>query len=72
LVEVVLDVLASIGEPPDRYPLAGADVIIRRALLHRFPCAVWFGRERHDVAVVYAISQAKRRPGYWRVRARQA
>jgi hypothetical protein len=71
LVEEVLGVLGSIGEHPDQFPLVGDDLIIRRALLRRFPYAVWFGRESHDLVVVYAISHTKRRPGYWRVRARQ-
>lgn len=70
LVEEVLSVLGSIGEHPDHYPLVGDDILIRRALVRRFPYAIWFGRERDDLVVVYAISHTKRRPGYWRAKTR--
>ena len=56
-----------IGALPDQFPEVGKDV--RRALLHRFPYAVYFVR-RKDVAVVIAVLHQHQRPGGWKPRAK--
>jgi plasmid stabilization system protein ParE len=43
---------------------------VRRALLHRFPYAVYFVL-REDEAIVLAVLHQRRRPGEWQRRARR-
>lgn len=56
----------AIGTDPLAWPayLAGT----RRYLLRRFPFSVVF-RVREDGLQVVAVAHARRRPGYWRIRA---
>ncbi len=60
-------VLPLIGSSPTSFPrLLGlpVDLVIRRALLPRFPYAVVFMDLDTEVRVL-AVAHAKRRPGYW-------
>jgi hypothetical protein len=56
-----------IGALPDQFPEIGKGV--RRALLQRFPYAVYFVRREH-VAIVVAVLHQHRQPGIWRSRAK--
>jgi toxin ParE1/3/4 len=56
-----------IGALPDQFPDIGNGV--RRALLHRFPYAVYFIR-REDGATVIAVLHQHQRPGGWKPRAK--
>ena len=60
-------VLPLIGSSPDAFPRLldlPADLVIRRALLPRFPYALIFMDLGEHVRVL-AVAHAKRRPGYW-------
>ena len=60
-------VLPLIGNSPASFPRlldVPKDLVIRRALLPRFPYAVIFMDLGEHVRVL-AIAHAKRRPGYW-------
>lgn len=57
--------LATVAREPDRYPRARADV--RRALLRRFPYAVYFLTEPEAV-VVLACVHVRRDPQVWQSR----
>lgn len=60
-------VLPLIGSSPASFPRLldlPQDLVIRRALLPRFPYAVIFIDLGEDVRVL-AVAHAKRRPGYW-------
>ena len=60
-------VLPLIEDSPASFPRlldVPDDLVIRRALLPRFPYAVIF-MELEDHVRVLAVAHAKRRPGYW-------
>ena len=60
-------VLPVIGNSPAAFPRlldVPEDLVIRRALLPRFPYAVIFMDLGEHVRVL-AVAHAKRRPGYW-------
>lgn len=60
-------ILAMIGESPASFPRLldlPVDLVIRRALLPRFPYAVICMDLQTEVRVL-AVAHAKRRPGYW-------
>ena len=60
-------VLPLIGTSPGSFPRVldlPKDLVIRRALLPRFPYAVVFIDLGTEVRVL-AVAHAKRRPGYW-------
>lgn len=60
-------VLPLIGNSPASFPRlldVPEDLVIRRALLPRFPYAVIFMDLRAEIRVL-AVAHAKRRPGYW-------
>jgi len=60
-------VLPLIGNAPASFPrLLGVpqDLVIRRALLPRFPYALVFMDLGEDLRIL-AVAHAKRRPGYW-------
>jgi toxin ParE1/3/4 len=70
LVEVER-ILPMIGDSPASFPRLldlPVDLVIRRALLPRFPYAVIFMDLQTEIRVL-AIAHAKRRPGYWLDRA---
>jgi plasmid stabilization system protein ParE len=54
--------LSHIAENPLRFPSIGQDV--RRALLNRFPYALYFVAKSEMVIVIAVLSQ-HRRPGSW-------
>jgi toxin ParE1/3/4 len=59
--------LPMIGDSPAAFPRLldlPVDLVIRRALLPRFPYAVIFMDLQTEVRVL-AVAHAKRRPGYW-------
>ena len=59
--------LPLIGGSPEAFPRfldLPADLVIRRALLPRFPYALIFMDLGEHVRVL-AVAHAKRRPGYW-------
>ncbi len=56
-----------IAERPASYPrldLPVSDLVVRRALLTRFPFALVFLDRENEVRVL-AVAHTKRRPGYW-------
>lgn len=56
-----------IVERPAAYPrldLPSSDLVVRRALLSRFPFALVF-LDREDEIRILAVAHTKRRPGYW-------
>ena len=60
-------VLPLIGSSPASFPRLldmPEDLVIRRALLPRFPYAVIFMALGTEIRVL-AVAHAKRRPGYW-------
>ena len=60
-------VLPLIGTSPASFPRLldlPADLVVRRALLPRFPYAVIFMDLGTEIRVL-AVAHAKRRPGYW-------
>jgi toxin ParE1/3/4 len=60
-------ILPMIGDCPAAFPRLldlPVDLVIRRALLPRFPYAVIFMDLQTEVRVL-AVAHAKRRPGYW-------
>lgn len=57
--------LATVAREPERYPRARAEV--RRALLRRFPYAVYFVVEP-EVVVVLACVHVRRDPQVWQSR----
>ncbi|MGH7332674.1 MAG: type II toxin-antitoxin system RelE/ParE family toxin [Candidatus Rokuibacteriota bacterium] len=64
-------ILPLIGTSPASFPRLldlPADLVVRRALLPRFPYAIVFMDLRTEIRVL-AVAHAKRRPGYWLNRA---
>jgi plasmid stabilization system protein ParE len=55
----------TVAEHPLRYPIIRRDT--RRALLHRFPYAIYF-HVSEDVIVVIACMHGRRSPRRWRTR----
>ena len=71
-IEEVEQVLPTIGARPRSFARlldTAADLIVRRALLPRFPFALVFTELDAEVRIL-AIAHAKRRPGYWLYRVR--
>src|SRR2546428_740909 len=71
-IEEVEQVLPTIGARPRSFARlldTAADLIVRRALLPRFPFALVFTELDAEVRIL-AIVHAKRRPGYWLYRVR--
>jgi plasmid stabilization system protein ParE len=62
------DRIESVRTDPERYRLIYRTA--RRALLSRFPYALYFGIEDSDVVVV-ACCHTRRRPRYWQSRVRK-
>ena len=61
----LLATLSHIADNPLRFPSIGQDV--RRALLHRFPYALYF-MVKSNVVIIVAVLSQHRRPGSWRDR----
>jgi plasmid stabilization system protein ParE len=60
-------ILPLIGNSPTSFPRLldlPAELVIRRALLPRFPYAVIFMNLETEVRIL-AVAHVKRRPGYW-------
>lgn len=72
-LDAVGESIGHVREAPQRFPivLRDADLIIRRALVDRFPFGVFFiwGEETGDTSVI-ACMHARRDPRSWRRRAR--
>ncbi len=57
----------AVVERPASFPrldLPASDLVIRRALLSRFPFALVF-LDREEEVRILAVAHTKRRPGYW-------
>ncbi|MEK6772270.1 MAG: type II toxin-antitoxin system RelE/ParE family toxin [Pseudomonadota bacterium] len=65
-LDEVLEMLSSIAESPLMYPTVHRDT--RRALIRRFPFAVYF-RVEIGVVVVVAVMHGSRHPHRWKHRA---
>lgn len=59
---LVLDVIA---EHPDRFPVVHRET--RRALLHRFPYALFY-RITGEGIIIVACMHGKRNPDHWQIR----
>ena len=64
---VVHGVLGRVGSTPEQFPVWLSNRRFRRALVARFPYALFF-HIVGDEAVVVAVAHTSRRPGYWLVR----
>jgi len=64
-LDELLTTLDAIEMNPARYPRVHPDV--RRALMHRFPYAVFFVEERERIAVI-AVMHGRRNPRDWKAR----
>ncbi|MHB8859321.1 MAG: type II toxin-antitoxin system RelE/ParE family toxin [Thermoleophilia bacterium] len=58
-------VLSAINENPIRFPVLHRDT--RRALLHRFPYALFY-RVLHEKIIIVACMHGKRNPSHWQIR----
>ena len=58
-------VLCAIAEHPFRFPVLHRDT--RRALLHRFPYALFY-RVLDERIIIVACMHGKRNPAHWRIR----
>ena len=58
--------VARIARAPTRWPVAF--VRFRRVRLRRFPYLLYYHVMDDSLALVLAVSHARRRPGYWRRR----
>jgi plasmid stabilization system protein ParE len=58
----------AVAEAPNRWPRYGART--RRYIFPRFPFSLIYRLRGNDVEVL-AVAHGKRRPGYWRSRARR-
>jgi toxin ParE1/3/4 len=56
-----------IGEKPNRFPFWKSGHPYRKALINRFPYAVFFVEEDERIRVL-AAAHLKRKPGYWLAR----
>ena len=65
-VEAYVDRVAS-GQLPGSAFSTGARANIRRLPLRRFPYVLYF-EIKPDLVIVWAVSHARREPGYWRRR----
>lgn len=65
-VAEVQEVLNSIADHPERYPMALGDV--REALVSRFPYCAYY-RAKTDRVVVLAVFHTSRDPSVWQKRA---
>ncbi len=61
--------LEQCAELPESCPLWRPDRPYRQKALHRFPYVIFFVCDPGAIVIV-AIAHTKRRPGYWRRRAR--
>lgn len=59
--------LSRIEADPEQFPPTLEDPRYHRALLHRFPYAVFFEIEEKEIWVV-AVVHTSRRPDFWRER----
>ncbi len=60
------DLFRRVRQRPLYFPVVGSDV--RRAMLRKFPYAVYFRFEENKFLVVLAVLHLKRWPGTWRQR----
>ena len=67
-VAAVDEALAFISAHPAAAAIVAGAPTYRRAMVRRFPYAIYYAVEA-DVLRVYAVAHQKRRPGYWRERA---
>lgn len=66
-LEVLDQTLQLVSDRPESFPrlrLGAADLVLRRALLHRFPYAIVFLVLENELRIL-AVAHHKRRPGYW-------
>ena len=63
-------VVTRIAERPRAFPELLRPAIVRRARLRRFPYVVMFRLVGNETIEVLAVAHTRRRPGYWRSRAR--
>ncbi len=64
-------VLVRVGTSPEQFPEWADHPRFRRALVGRFPYALFFHAVGGDIVVV-AVAHTSRRPGYWLDRASKA
>ncbi len=64
-LDQVLEKLLSIAKQPEMFPVVYKD--IRRALLNRFPFAIYYRKET-DAIVVLAVIHGSRNPRHWKKR----
>jgi plasmid stabilization system protein ParE len=64
-LDVLDDAFTRIRDTPLQFPTISADV--RRALLHTFPCALYF-RETEQAVTILAVLHLHRDPRIWRRR----
>lgn len=70
-VDELRNIVHRIGELPTQFPEVGRGV--RRALLKRFPYAIYFllrGAGDERAAIIIAVLHQRRSPSVWRTRAR--
>ena len=58
-------VLSAIAEHPNRFPIIHRET--RRALLHRFPYAIFY-RVPNKRIIIVACMHGKRNPAHWQIR----
>ena len=63
--QAAYDALGVIAERPESFPLVRPNA--RRALMRRFPYAIYF-RIEHDTVVVLVVVHTARSPSVWRKR----
>lgn len=68
LLDELGDAFTRIRQLPLQFPVVETDV--RRALLRRFPYAIYFLLRARDEAVVIAVLHQRRSPSLWRKRGR--
>ncbi len=64
-LDQVLEKFLSIAKQPEMFPVVYKD--IRRALLNRFPFAIYYRKET-DAIVVLAVIHGSRNPRHWKKR----
>lgn len=65
-IEEFLACISRVEDQPQSYQQVGGD--IRRALLHRFPYAIFYSVEQTHIEVL-SVHRCSRDPGVWRSRA---
>jgi plasmid stabilization system protein ParE len=66
-VDVMID---RVTAAPQRFARARESERYRRALLHRFPYALFFRANTKEIVVV-SVSHTSRRPGFWLTRSEE-